>query len=262
MIDIIYSYTVHEALDAFEDTLNNLYYFNKSYKIAVIIHTIPSLYDRLIEVAKKYDSVYINSACYIKERHVLSALIVKAHTENYFYITSIIDKFNNFILMASNCYFHKQLDLSDQHLITILPDYRISDPDGKSWFWPQILKNKIINDMLKEEIGDFLTCTHHEGLIIESGNCKRFFSFINNNKICDKFVYPQSLEEYLIPSLIMGYEKRVLSICKIFWAKPNFTPSIEDISTCNLPCVKRVSRVINDPIRVWMRDQTNNYQKI
>jgi len=262
MWDIVYSYTVHEAIEIFQDTLKNLYYFNKNYDIAVIVHTVPCLYISLVHLSHIFPSVYINTTSYYKNTS-LSRLLLKAHMENYFYIKET-NMCKHFVLMASNCYFHKQVNLDDKEYIHVLADISATDKKGKEfawpWAWPQLLSNTEMIALLKSETSGYLTAFQHEGLILEREFMDRLFTFIRDSDILNRFPYLPGAEEFIPQSLCMGYNSQLKYLCNVFWNLPQYTPCKQDILNCTLPCVKRVSRDVNNPIRIWLREETNDYQ--
>ena len=74
---------------------------------------------------------------------------------------------------------------------------------------------------------------------------------------------PFPYEEILLPSLYAHFTGiNPGEICKVFWNMPNYTPTYEQIINERCPCVKRVDRAFNDPIRVQLRERANNYTDI
>jgi hypothetical protein len=141
--DIIYSYTCHEEPEGLLDTLDNLFYFNKSNKIFVILHCNDFMYENLpplLEKNKNKDNIKINNIHYNKELYNYS--IFQSHIDNFEYCfkNNITSKY--FIILASNCIFKKEITINDiDELYKILPTFDFPDKENQrytshvNWHW-------------------------------------------------------------------------------------------------------------------------------
>ena len=83
MIDIVYSILVHEEPESYYDTIKNIFYFNKTLNILIIVHCNEFMYEILSK--KKTHAVILNPLKYTKRS--LTYDILQAHIDNYMYYT-------------------------------------------------------------------------------------------------------------------------------------------------------------------------------
>jgi hypothetical protein len=247
-MDVIYSMTCHEDPDSFLDLIKNIKYFNKDLKICIIVHANDYMFKQLQGKIEHLNPIHYN-------RTLNTIDFFKSHIENYDYCIKNQIDMKYFIPLASNCYFHKfvKLEYLDELINQSLPPTPI---EKVNWHWPSILLNKKININVGE-----LYCHQHEGVILSkeiglkiSEHCKKYDIF-NNVEINTLF------EEYLYASLYSKFTgKSIQTLCKVFWDEPGYSPTLPKIINCETPCVKRVSRNYNDPVRIYFRNLTNNYE--
>ncbi len=101
--------------------------------------------------------------------------------------------------------------------------------------------------------------SQHEGTIIPYDIMSHIANFSDNLK---SLIQKDTIFEEILLSTFYSHftGKKLMSICKVFWNKPGYAPSISDIEAETLPCVKRVDRKYNDPVRTWLRERANNYE--
>ena len=109
--DIIYSYTCHENIDSFLDTLKNLFYFNKSQKVLVIINSNDIMYNELTNKINTYGLENIKLYPYPSTKKINTYDILNSHIQNFSYCIDNNIKSKYFILLASNCLFHKPISM-------------------------------------------------------------------------------------------------------------------------------------------------------
>ena len=270
MIDIVYSILVHEEPESYYDTIKNIFYFNKTLNILIIVHCNEFMYEILSK--KKTHAVILNPLKCTKRS--LTYDILQAHIDNYMYLFNNNIKLKYFIIYSTNCMFYKHVTLNfiDKELIEapeyVKQNYYIED---RLIFFEKQYNNsnpfkenkKIIDIFIKNGMNEIYP-SQHEGSIFESYIFKECIDFLSNNNIRSLIEREWAFEEYLIPTLYLNFKKQLLktTICRIFWELPDLTPTIEDIKNTHQPAVKRVERKYDNPVRMWLREITNSYEGI
>ena len=256
-MDVIYSITCHESPDSFIDTLKNIFYYNRL-NIAIVVHANHYMFIALQNHCMK--NVYLHDKPYNKR--IETHDICKAHIENFRYCrdNNIIAKY--IIPLASNCYFHSFVTLDTIESLLSKRE-KIENPPvvfHTDWHWPVFYQNRYINSCLAKEGYLSLYGYQHEGIILEYSSINKIVDLVDKYSIWDHVEREAIFEEYFIQTIYTYESKHSLAtLCKVFWNNVNYTPSIDQIKTCELPCVKRVHRSYNDHVRVWQRTITNNY---
>lgn len=257
--DIIYSIGCHESVEAFLDTLRNINYFNRQNKICIIVNPNHIMNSMLKNRLSEFSNIFVYPEPSDKKRGSYG-VVYKTHVQNFNYCreNSIISKY--FILLASNCYFLK--DITVKELDNLIENSR-KPPDivkNSGWLWPRFLKNKKINTALASEGCKNLYGSQHEGALIEYDVMNKISDITEKHNFEVNVVGGSAIEEYLFASLYAGLtNKMMVVICKVFWSSPGYTPSLNQFLSCPQPIAKRVARNNNNIIRVTMRKKTNNY---
>jgi len=225
------------------------------------------MYDHLDKHFKNDDRVFIHPNPWNKRKYTYDVL--EALVQNFEYCKKLNIIGTYFIMLASNCMFHKQLDLSE--LKTNILNLPLSKPDippntkeshNSTWnHWASFFKNEgILTSFNNISIFNFMK-GQHEGLVIEYDIFNMITNFIRENRIKYKITSDASFEE-IIPITLYHYftNKRPYCICKVFWHLPNYMPNIDQIRETNEPCVKRVDLNINHNVRLWLRSLQTNIQ--
>lgn len=264
MYDIIYSLIIHESIESYRDMIKNIFYFNKHLNIYVVVHCNEFMYNQ-VKNDKLYN-VLINPSFWSKR--YLTYDILHAHIENYLYAGLCGIKSRYVINLTSNCMFHKYLFIEDieKQIINAdiyTPSSYFIEPNRKLWVWDKIMNNtKIIDLFLKNNINEIVV-NFHEGIIYETYTLNKCINFINENNIRDLIVDDCQFEEFLIQTLYVNIKKQYYGcICRLFYELKDYVPSIIDIKQTSQPIIKRVDRIYDNPIRVWLRQITNNYKGI
>jgi hypothetical protein len=227
----------------------------------IIIHLNDEMYNELIDY--KNENVIINNIYYSKNK--FSFDITKAHFENFNLLINLNKSFNNFIFLASNCYFLRNInnydilsiDLLDKPLKNKIISFDFENI--KNWyFYKNVLKNKkIINLFQLNEIE--IRNGQIEGRCISYNIMMLIYNFIivNNIEKIIENLFP--FEEMIIPSLQYYFSKNDTSniICKVFWNNKNYYPSIKDIddvikNELDIFCIKRINRNKNCIIKNYI----------
>ncbi len=257
MYDIIYSLGCHEAPDTLIDMLENIFYFNKSQTICIILNCNNYMYQSLKDNNYiKSKPVFINSK--VRDKMLWTYDIIETHLDNIRYCNESDISATYIIPLASNCMFHKQITMryiSDLFNNSSIYDTTIQNKVLSNWHWPQFLKNTKINEILnKSNIYNYIG-NQHEGIIIPYNIASSIYSFCKDNKIKENIECNTVFEEIILPTLYAYYTSKYPSyICYVFWDSPNYTPTIQQIEIQDKPCVKRVQRSMNDPVRQWLKN--------
>ena len=107
MINVVYSIPVHEDPESYYDMIRNIFYFNKTLNILIIIHCNEFMYEILSK--KKIHKVILNPIRCSKK--LLSYDVLQAHIDNYMYLFNNNIKLRYFIPYASNCMFYKHVTI-------------------------------------------------------------------------------------------------------------------------------------------------------
>jgi hypothetical protein len=260
-VDIIYSLLVHESPESALDCIKNILYYNKNYKIAIIINCNSMMHPYIINYSEAYHNVFVTSNPW--DKNAWGYDIMKAHIQNFEHCYNNQITSTHFITLASNCMFHKQLDISQYNNKTMVDMTDTTKETG--WHWEKIYNMYALCEFVKKYNIHTFKVRSIEGRLYEYDKMQSVLEFINDNNIQEytNVITPKApCEEFLLPSiyaLFTGYLND--SICKVFWDLPNYTPSFEQIIECEYPCVKRVDREYNNDIRVKLREMTNNYSE-
>jgi len=246
-MDIVYSLTCHENPLSLIDLIKNIQYFNRNLKICIIVHANDYMFSELKGKVEHLNPIHYN-------RSAFTVGFFKSQIENFDYAVSKGIDMTYFIPLASNCYFHKPVELD--YIKSLLDNSPSPIPFKQvGWHWSKILQNKKIN----LNIGQ-LYPFQHEGFILPKQIAQQISEHVRIHDIYNNIECETVFEEYLFASLYAKLTgKQPQTICKAFWDLPNITPSLEEIINCESPSVKRVSRDYNNAIRVHFRKITNNY---
>ena len=266
MINVVYSIPVHEDPESYYDMIRNIFYFNKTLNILIIIHCNEFMYEILSK--KKIHKVILNPIRCSKK--LLSYDVLQAHIDNYMYLFNNNIKLRYFIPYASNCMFYKHVTIEfiERELIEapeyVKQNYYIEDRLNVSEYRKIFKENKKIIDIFIKNGMNEIYQSQLEGAIFESYIFKECIDFLSNNNIRSFIEREWAFDEYLIPTLYVNFKKQLLktTICRIFWELKDYTPTIEDIINSYQPSVKRVERKYDNIVRVWLREITNSYEGI
>jgi len=266
MIDVVYSIPVHEDPDSYYDMIQNIFYFNRTLNILIIVHCNEFMYEILSN--KKIHKVILNPIKY--DKIYLTYDILQSHIDNYMYLFDNNIKLKYFVIYSSNSMFYKNVTLEfiEKELIQapeyIEQKYYIEYRLNVSENCKQFKENKKIIDIFIKNGMNEMYQSQLEGAIIESYIFKECIDFLSNNNIRSLIEKEWAFEEYLIPTLYVNIKKQLLktTICRIFWELKDYTPTIEDIKNSYQPSVKRVERKYDNIVRQWLRQITNDYEGI
>lgn len=263
MYDIIYSVLIHEAPECIIDMIENIKYFNKGIKFAIIFHANPTIFGFAQTLTKKYDNVFVNSDVTVKKLYTYS--ILDGHIKNIEYCVVKDIRAKYIVLLASNCMFWKPITLETvddffAKRTPFNPEIYKDPTTDNTWHWPLFFKNHELVQRLKDIKMKYFVVLQHEGAIIDYDTAMQMMSQIKCNLLNTIIKVETTFEEILVPSMIVkltGYNQA--NMCKVFWEIDGSIPSIEQIKACSLPCVKIRDRDYNSEVRIWLRSIGNNY---
>ena len=260
MTDIIFSILCHISPECFVDTLENLIFFNKANRIKIIVNSNNFMYKSLADKYKDNSTIMFYPNPWDKVGS--SFCILEGHIQNFEYCKNNNISSTYFIMLASNCMFHRQLTLSEIE-IGLMTSENVTDISQKNiihqdWHWTAFYQNKKIMNILNNNNIFNLKHGQCEGFIFEYDMYDKMVDFIQKNKIKDLITSTTVFEE-ILPHTLYTYftKKKPFTICRMFWELPKYTPSIEHILNTQEPCVKRVLLDMNNPVRVWIRSNQN-----
>jgi len=240
--DIIYSLTVHEAIDCLFELILNILFFNKSIKCGIILHCNEFMYNEL-KKHKLPQCVFVNPHYYPKQRHTYS--ILKAHLDNFNYLSA---QFEYFCLLASNCMFLKEVTMDyikniNNSTTSIFCDTKQQMIDNNPLLKQFMINNEIANN-----------ANWHEGALFSRDNFKQIYDYINDNNIEKLIVTNITAEEIILASI----EIKLFNYCH---------PRICYVGTCslysnkkhrlipkNMVIYKKVHRQLNHRSRTSFRE--------
>jgi len=263
MYSILYSILIHEAPECIIDLINNINYFNKGTKVAILFHTNPTIFSFAKTLTKKYDNVFVNSDITTKKVYTYSLLDGHVKNIEYCVVQDIQAKY--IVILASNCMFWKPVTIEtvDELFAKRVPfnNETYKDPTTENtWHWPLFFKNDELVQTLKDINMKYFVALQHEGAVLEYDTAIRMVREIKSNMLNTMIKVETTFEEILIVSMIIkltGYNE--VNICRVFWEIDGYRPSVEQIKACSLPCVKIRDRDYNSEVRTWLRSIGNNY---
>jgi len=255
-MSLIYSVLCHEHPDSVVDMIQNIFYYHKDISCTIVLNTTPDMYT----VLKAHESPTIFLAP-PSNKQMWTYDILKGHIINFTFCQTNALRSTYFIPLASNCMFHRHVTLSEINDACASVATSSSPAENYAkWHWPKFFRNyDIIRCLRKHNIHKFYR-GNHEGAILPYDIMAKIVNFTLTNNIISLIQQETVFEEMLLHTLYSHFVGReIVNICKIFTTSPNLTPSIEEIEAEKKPCVKRVDRNYNDPVRSWLRTQANNY---
>ena len=265
--DLIYSIIAHESPEVLTNMIENITKYNNNNSFLIILHLNEFMYNEFKSIDNK---VIINPIYYDKNKH--HHILTQAHLENFNYMKQHY-KFNNFMLLASNCMFIKQIEHIKQkknsnNIYTINEKTDIHKLRKEWRFFVQFSYNKQIVDIFQNNRIKILH-ESHEGATYNFHLMNRIYNFIYDNKIFDLVEKEMCFEEVLFPSLERYFNGKLVNrYCKVYLYQHNSTPTIEDIikllNKDGIQCiVKRVKRNMQHRIRQFINKlDENNIPKL
>lgn len=253
--DIVYSITAHENYNILNNLIDNIIKFNKNYNVLICLNLNKYMYENRNSI--KQTNVIINHNVF--DKRPWTSDFLKAHISNFQFLLNENILFDNFMLLASNCMLIKQIKLPNKNVydnrlyFTYAKDNQLEKLNDWS-NWPNILKNKIIINILIENKVK-ITRAQHEGRLYNFTLFYNIYKFIKDYNLLNLIEQEGVFEEFLLPSLEHYYNngKMVPVYCKVFWEKKDYLPNIDDVKKCindpNIFAVKRVNRYYNDIVR-------------
>ncbi len=257
IIDIVYSVTCHESVECVEDLVKNILFYNQKYNVIILFHTTPSLMISLSHCLSKYNNVFIPGSSY---KIKFTSDIPQGHVENMRYCLEANLNPQYFIMLASNCMFHKMITQEELNQENLQPMKLLTTDEieitTKGWWWPHFYQNSKVIQILKDEFSiTCQECTFHEGMVLPI-NClpliikvwEAIFPFI----VCE---FPWE-EVIFLNVFLQIYKKVPAQLCRM----DSIEPSPLNITECEKPIFKYCKRIYNDPVREWLRIKSNYYQ--
>jgi hypothetical protein len=254
--DVIYSFPAHEESDCVIDFIKNIFYFNRSIKVFIIVNANLLLFETLQDKMKDIENVCLYPIPEDKTSQLFKR-VVKSQTNNFFHCYSKCIHSQYFIPLTSDCYFHKDTTLSDINRIYESSQIAIP-PKQEGWLWPCVHANINIYNLLVS-IG-FTTYyrSQHEGAILPYEIMKINSSIIKDGLIEQIYTQDMPFEEYIYPTIFSTLTgKEMPYLCDFRYRTDEL--SFKELEEIQKPCIKRVFRKLDSPLRKAIREKANNY---
>jgi hypothetical protein len=264
MYELVYSILAHEAPDVLINQIENIKKWNVNKNFLICLH----LNDYMYNTFKTDDPhVIINSEHFNKRIYTIDLL--HAHLKNVIFLREKGIHYKTLMLLASNVMFIQKFNI-DENQPTIemsssmfeveKPYLKALQKNKNVWIgWRQLSAYpQLIDFFTRYKIP--LVAEQNEGRLYPRKLIEKIADFVFEHKLISYAPGILVAEEIFLPSLEMYFcnSSMVKYHCKVFWDSPNYTPSIQDINTMkNDPenkytCIKRVHRILNDPIRKYI----------
>ena len=266
---MLYLMTAHESPECVRDAVRNILHFNRSSDVGVVINGSPDIDLDLTQLVGER----VGLAPCAKRRTLFTFDILEAYLEagEWCWVEDLRAEY--VVVLASNCMFWRDVDLLEISATeqsgssvgahagdSIMDISRIGDVAFPWVHWPNILANRRIIDDLRAVGITHLRQLQFEGTVYKFRDFMEMYRLITFTGVKQKITKQTVFEEFLPATLYKLITKRDLaSMCRVFWDLPHFTPSVKDIQAQRLPCVKRVDRRLDDPVRRWLRESTSDY---
>ncbi len=166
---------INENVLVIKDLIDNLIYFNKKYKIIIMLNGCKELdYNiKLINTIKSYKNVLLKTNS--GKRFWGHYSILGGYIENYNFMKQKKINYKYLILLTGNCYLVKQFNLENLNF-----DNKINPKIKKKFHFKQMYeRNKNIYNFFKKiNFHKYSTCFHHEGVCYPIKKVDKIFNFI------------------------------------------------------------------------------------
>ena len=278
--DIIYSVLAHEEPEVLINFIKNIFYFNSTIKISIVLNCSEKLYSDINYYIKDIDGIFNNP--YPSNKKWATYSLFESHLNNYIFFTHHLKlKFKYYIPLASNCMFHKQFThtILNKELLNTYNDYRNSESIydmsnyNNYWNWlPRIVirYNKNIIELFKKD-GIDIHISQVEGCIIDYDTMEYIKNYVEKNSIKELIDLDLQFEEFLFATLYFAKNKRgIPHMCKVYWNAYSFikslfvgndynVPTIQELNNTEEVCVKNIPRKMNNELRIYISEIANNY---
>lgn len=291
---ILISIAVHEDISVVKDTIENLLYYLQD--PIVLIHSRPNLFCDVNKLVSSYNNyVYLNPTSFYTG--YVDGSLFFVHYSNLKFANENNLMFDYFLPFGSNQLFikkgiekyisnytcSKSVSKNKNHLYTC-PHYTKfyydsyfkntnkiaykAAPEGH--YYNYKLTKKLLDDVSIRSIyqnlsANYLSESHQRKRLLLHKIAKYAYYFrILRFFPAKLLIYTYALEEIILPGLSKNQNKMGSTYCYINW-KNNLKVTIEDVNQLrligNFYAVKRVDRIMNDPLRMFIRKTSNNYIK-
>jgi hypothetical protein len=253
-LDVLYSLVAHEAPECLYDLLNNIARFHPGVRVGVVCHLNPLLHPAVRFRLRGVAGVWVNPACWSKRW--CSSDLLAAHVENFRHVETLGVEAAYFIPLASNCAFHRPVTRAGLDAWAEAP--RAGGPMpalADAWAWRAAWE---MNVELREGLrarGVDPCWSYHEGAILRFGVFRRIVEDLAAMRWREVVRCELPFEEVLLPALHRRHAGGDFGrLCAVEIARmPAGEAAVPFIAGLELPCVKPVRRVFEDPVRRWLR---------
>ena len=230
MYDIIYSINVHESPECVHDLLDNIFAFHPQLSVGVILHTNNLMFEALQNINRPHVWVYPNPL----DKQWCSYGIFLGYIQNFRYLIESKIHAKYYILLASNCMFHRPVSLEfiqDKYMEpedTYIPTAPM--PTIPEWCQTYQLS---CNPQFFQELKIPLCNSYHEGAIFPWYVFQQIVTLKDWNALKSLIRLEFAFEEVLFPSLHRYFTGQTLrSLCTMKHI------DLESIHEIQNPCIK------------------------
>jgi hypothetical protein len=251
--DIVYSVLAHEEPECLLDLVKNILHFNRKYKIKIVINASLNL---CMWLDKSIFPPEVSFTPKPKNRIKYSYDLLGGHVDNFIYSENL--DFDHYILLASNCMFFKDMDVTCVHNLDCQEPKELTlDPSNPHF--RGMFENHLIIDVLDSN-GIMIYDLHrfHEGVFYTKDQFRSIKNFLVDTGIhnMEKTVF--IAEETLLPTLEVNFFGKMLPHI-VNLRLENMEYRIEEASSKIGVCViKPVPREIDCKERIYLRELIKN----
>jgi hypothetical protein len=271
LYDIVYSLPVHEDIASVIDLIYNIQHFNKNVKSLIILHTNEAISNAIIKHNSIFpkDNVIVNPSVYAAS--TFNYKILKKHIDNFEYLLSLNIDFKVFMTLASNCLFIKEPNKNFLNSIVNIPinitesdDIYKYTHDPADIHWTTILSNVKIKEQF-EKYNIAYVINQIECWYVSKNNMIEILKLFKKLNI-DNSIEVETVFEEFIPGSLLYYctGTKDIKLCKNSLNNIDFTEDEINDTIQNDPnswCMKRFKREYTNPIRTYVRESNNKYDK-
>jgi hypothetical protein len=278
--EILYSVLAHEEPEVLVDFIKNVFYFNSTMKVCIVLNCSEKLYSDIKHRIKGVNGLFNNP--YPSNKKWATYSLFDSHLNNYIFFAHHMKlKFKYFIPLASNCMFHKDFTYAilNKELLNTYDDFRRSEDVynfsnfNNYWHFPVRLlftRNNTMLEIFKKDNIE-MHASQLEGSIIDYETMEYIHNYIKSHNISEHVEQEIAFEEFLFASLYFKKNgKGVPHMCKVFWKLDSYVynllfkteynvPTVQELIGTEEVCVKNIPRSINNELRVYIRKKANNY---
>lgn len=293
-LKLFVSLAVHENLEVIKDTIENIQYYLKN--PIIVIHARKDIYGDLLELPKIYNQVFLNSTSFYTGYtdgslffvHYANLIFAKNNNLNYDYFIpfgsnqlfinrGLEQKISNLLCATTKQRDHSKLYHCPQYTkfyydsnFNFLDKSKVcyAPPEG-TYYHGSLIKDLIHNEKIMATYMAFKNEYQDLSHLKRRVFFNKLYTLGYRLKLLKFFpkkylIFSYALEEIIFPNLACRVNKQGDKYCYINW-KDNLKVTIQDVDELRkskrYQAVKRVDRLMTDPLRAYIKKTSNNYNR-